>query len=336
VLANACGPCIGQWRRDDVKEGDENSIINSYNRNFKKRNDGLASTYAFIASPEIVVAYALAGTLDFDPLHDEVESGGERFRLSPPAPAPEIPAKGFVASSAGYEAPAKDPSRVEVKVAPGSDRLQLLEPFPAWDGQDVVRAPLLLKAAGKCTTDHISPAGKWLRFRGHLENISDNMFSGAVNAFDGKTGTGTDVLSGERDLPFAKIARRYKAAALRWVVVGDENYGEGSSREHAAMSPRYLGAAVVIVKGFARIHETNLKKQGILPLTFADPRDYDRFEQGDRVSITGLASLAPGKPVTVVIKKPDGRTEQIKANHSLTDEQIGWFKAGSALNAAQR
>ncbi|HEX5066573.1 MAG TPA: aconitate hydratase, partial [Myxococcota bacterium] len=271
VLANACGPCIGQWRRDDVKEGDENSIINSYNRNFKKRNDGLASTYAFIASPEIVVAYALAGTLAFDPLRDEIEAGGKRFKLAPPAPAPEIPKQGFVTSFAGYEAPAKDPSKVEVKVSPKSDRLQLLEPFPKWDGKDVTNAPLLLKAQGKCTTDHISPAGKWLRFRGHLENISDNMFSGAVNAFDGKAGTGTDALSGERDVPFAKIARHYKAEGLRWVVVGDENYGEGSSREHAAMSPRLLGCAAVIVRSFARIHETNLKKQGLLPLTFADP-----------------------------------------------------------------
>jgi len=336
VLANACGPCIGQWRRDDVKEGDENSIINSYNRNFKKRNDGLASTYAFIASPEIVVAYALAGTLDFDPLRDELESGGKRFRLKPPAPAPEIPAKGFVTSSAGYEAPAKDPSRVEVKVAPGSDRLQLLEPFPAWDGQDVVRAPLLLKASGKCTTDHISPAGKWLRFRGHLENISDNMFSGAVNAFDGKTGTGTDLLSGERDLPFPKIARRYKAAALRWVVVGDENYGEGSSREHAAMSPRLLGCAAVIVRSFARIHETNLKKQGLLALTFQHPKDYERVRAGDRVSLLGLGELAAGRPVECRLHHADGTCEALRLDHSYSDAQLAWFRAGSALNAAAR
>ena len=336
VLANACGPCIGQWRRDDVKEGDENSIINSYNRNFKKRNDGLASTYAFIASPEIVVAYALAGTLDFDPLRDELESGGKRFRLKPPAPAPEIPAKGFVTSSAGYEAPAKDPSRVEVKVAPGSDRLQLLEPFSAWDGHDVVRAPLLLKAAGKCTTDHISPAGKWLRFRGHLENISDNMFSGAVNAFDGKTGTGADLLSGERDLPFAKIARRYKAAALRWVVVGDENYGEGSSREHAAMSPRLLGCAAVIVRSFARIHETNLKKQGLLPLRFADAADYEKVREGDRVSILGLRELRPGAPLRAVFHHADGSEDAVSVTHTLSSEQIEWFRAGSALNLLRK
>jgi aconitate hydratase len=332
VLANACGPCIGQWRRDDVKEGDENSIINSYNRNFKKRNDGLASTYAFIASPEIVVAYALAGTLAFDPLRDELESGGKRFKLAPPAPAPEIPKKGFVTSFAGYEAPAKDPSKVEVKVAPKSDRLQLLEPFPAWDGKDVTNAPLLLKAQGKCTTDHISPAGKWLRFRGHLENISDNMFSGAVNAFDGKAGTGTDALSGERDVPFAKIARHYKAEGLRWVAVGDENYGEGSSREHAAMSPRLLGAAAVIVRSFARIHETNLKKQGLLPLRFADAADYEKVKEGDRVSILGLRELRPGGPLRAVFRHSDGSEDTVSVIHTLSAEQIEWFRAGSALN----
>ena len=332
VLANACGPCIGQWRRDDVKEGDENSIINSYNRNFKKRNDGLASTSAFIASPEIVVAYALAGTLAFDPLRDELESGGKRFKLAPPAPAPEIPKKGFVTSFAGYEAPAKDPSKVEVKVAPKSDRLQLLEPFPAWDGKDVTNAPLLLKAQGKCTTDHISPAGKWLRFRGHLENISDNMFSGAVNAFDGKAGTGTDALSGEREVPFAKIARHYKAEGLGWVVVGDENYGEGSSREHAAMSPRLLGAAAVIVRSFARIHETNLKKQGLLPLRFADAADYEKVKEGDRVSILGLRELRPGAPLRAVFRHSDGSEDAVQVIHTLSAEQIEWFRAGSALN----
>jgi aconitate hydratase len=332
VLANACGPCIGQWRRDDVKEGDENSIINSYNRNFKKRNDGLASTYAFIASPEIVVAYALAGTLAFDPLCDELESGGKRFKLAPPAPAPEIPKKGFVTSDAGYEVPAKDPSKVEVKVDPKSDRLQLLEPFPEWDGKDVTNAPLLLKAQGKCTTDHISPAGKWLRFRGHLENISDNMFSGAVNAFDGKAGTGTDALSGERDVPFAKIARHYKADGLRWVVVGDENYGEGSSREHAAMSPRLLGCGAVIVRSFARIHETNLKKQGLLPLRFADPADYEKVKEGDRVDVLGLRELRPGAPLRVVFLHADGSQDTVSATHTLSSEQIEWFRAGSALN----
>jgi aconitate hydratase len=332
VLANACGPCIGQWKRDDVGDGEENSIINSYNRNFKKRNDGNAGTYSFIASPEIVVAYALAGTLAFDPLRDELESGGRRFRLAPPAPAPEIPARGFVTSSAGYEAPPKDAAGVEVKVAPKSRRLQLLEPFPAWDGKDIERVPLLLKAAGKCTTDHISPAGKWLEFRGHLENISDNMFSGAVNAFGGKAGSGTDMLSGERDVPFAKIARHYKAQGLRWVVIGDENYGEGSSREHAAMSPRLLGAAAVIVRSFARIHETNLKKQGLLPLRFDDAADYEKVREGDRVSIFGLRALAPGKPLRAVFHHADGSEDSASVRHTLSAEQIEWLRAGSALN----
>jgi aconitate hydratase len=332
VLANACGPCIGQWRRDDVADGEANSIINSYNRNFKKRNDGNAGTCSFIASPEIVVAYALAGTLDFDPLKDELPGDGARFRLAPPAPAPEIPPKGFVASAAGYEAPPRDASRVKVEVSPSSDRLQILEPFPAWDGKDVLDAPLLLKAAGKCTTDHISPAGKWLRFRGHLENISDNMFSGAVNAFSGKAGAGTDALSGERDVPFAKIARHYKAEGLRWVVVGDENYGEGSSREHAAMSPRLLGAAAVIVRSFARIHETNLKKQGLLPLTFADAADYEKVREGDRVSVVGLSSLRPGQPLRAIFRHANGAQDEVSVRHTLSAEQIEWFRAGSALN----
>jgi aconitate hydratase A / 2-methylisocitrate dehydratase len=331
VLANACGPCIGQWKRDDVKEGDENSIINSYNRNFKKRNDGLASTYAFIASPEVVVAYALAGTLAVDPLRDEI-GDGKKFKLNPPAPAPEIPAKGFVTSSAGYQEPPKDPSKVKVEVKPGSDRLQLLEPFAAWDGRDVEDAVLLLKAAGKCTTDHISPAGKWLKYRGHLENISDNLLSGAVNAFGGKAGVATDALSGERDVPIAKIARHYKAEGLRWVVVGDENYGEGSSREHAAMSPRLLGAAAVVVRSFARIHETNLKKQGMLPLTFADPADYEKVREGDRISVLGLKDIRPGQPLTLRLRHADGKQEEVGVRHTLSAEQIEWLRAGSALN----
>ncbi len=332
VLANACGPCIGQWRRDDVADGEENSIINSYNRNFRKRNDGNAGTYSFIASPEIVVAYALAGTLAFDPLRDEIEAGGKRFRLMPPAPAPEIPARGFVRSAAGYAAPPADPKRIQVEVSPKSDRLQLLEPFPAWDGQDVADALLLLKAAGKCTTDHISPAGKWLRFRGHLENISDNMFSGAVDAFSGKRGVGTDALSGERDVPLAKVARHYKSVGMRWVVVGDENYGEGSSREHAAMSPRLLGAAAVIARSFARIHETNLKKQGVLPLAFEDAGDYERVREGDRVSILGLRTLQPATPLRAVFRHTDGARNEVSVRHTLSAEQIEWFRAGSALN----
>ncbi len=332
VLANACGPCIGQWKRDDVSEGEENSIINSYNRNFRKRNDGNSGTYSFIASPEIVVAYALAGTLAFDPLSDAIEGERGAFKLAPPAPAPEIPRNGFVASRAGYEDPPRDATGVPVNVDPKSDRLQLLAPFAPWHGGDLDRLPLLLKAKGKCTTDHISPAGKWLTYRGHLENISDNMFSGAVNAFTGDAGTGIDQLSGARGVSYAKIARHYKAEGLRWVVVGDENYGEGSSREHAAMSPRLLGAAAVLVRSFARIHETNLKKQGVLPLAFENAADYDRVAEGDRISIRGLADLAPGKPLAAVLHHADGREDASAVRHTLNAEQIAWFRAGSALN----
>ena len=337
VLANACGPCIGQWRRDDVGQGEENSIINSYNRNFRRRNDGNPGTYSFIGSPEIVVAYALAGRLSFDPARDELEAAdGTRFRLEPPAPAPEIPSRGFVASRAGYEEPPRERRAMEVAISPGSERLQRLEPFPAWDGRDFARLPLLLKARGKCTTDHISPAGTWLRYRGHLEKISDNMFSGAVNAFNGKTGEGLDQLSGERDRPFHAIARHYQAEGLRWVVVGDENYGEGSSREHAAMSPRLLGCAAVIVRSFARIHESNLKKQGIVPLCFEDPGDFDKVREGDRVSLTGLAGLAPGRPVAVTLHHADGSEEPVSTRHSLNADQIAWLRAGSALNLLRR
>jgi aconitate hydratase len=332
VLANACGPCIGQWKRDDVRSGEENSIINSYNRNFRRRNDGNAATHSFIASPEIVVAYALAGTLAFDPLRDELEgTGGRRFRLEPPAAAPEIPRDGFVSSHAGYEGPPADRGSVSVTIAEGSERLQRLEPFAAWDGRDFERLPLLLKARGKCTTDHISPAGPWLRFRGHLEKISDNMMSGAVNAFSDATGKGLDQLSGEvRE--FSAIARHYKAEGLRWLVVGDDNYGEGSSREHAAMSPRLLGCAAVLVRSFARIHESNLKKQGVLPLTFVDPADYEKVRETDRVSVVGLAELAPGRPVRVVLNHDGGGEDEIQAAHSLSADQIEWFRAGSALN----
>jgi aconitate hydratase len=333
VLANACGPCIGQWKRDDIAEGEANSIINSYNRNFRKRNDGNPETYSFIASPEVVVAYALAGTLAFDPVSDDVEAeGGARFRLVPPAPAPEIPREGFVESRSGYDDPPAERAGVEVAIDPASERLQRLEPFPAWDGRDIERAPLLLKAKGKCTTDHISPAGKWLRFRGHLENISDNMFSGAIDAFTDEAGVGRDPLSGEAGVPFAKIARHIKAESSRWVVVGDDNYGEGSSREHAAMSPRLLGAAAVLVRSFARIHETNLKKQGVLPLSFESPADYERVREGDRVSVLELAELAPGRPLRVVLHHEDGTEDEFRAHHTLNEDQIGWFRAGSALN----
>jgi aconitate hydratase len=254
------------------------------------------------------------------------------FRLEPPAPAPEIPSRGFVTSFDGYLAPPEDRAGVRVVVDPESERLQLLEPFAAWDGADFLRLPLLLKAQGKCTTDHISPAGVWLRFRGHLENISDNMFSGAVNAFTGESGKGLDQLSGARGLQLAEVARHYKAEGLRWVVVGDENYGEGSSREHAAMSPRLLGCAAVLVRSFARIHESNLKKQGVLPLTFADPSDYEKVREDDRVSVLALADLAPGRKVRVVLHHAGGGSDEIEAVHSLSREQIAWLRAGSALN----
>lgn len=337
VLANACGPCIGQWKRDDIEKGTANSILTSFNRNFPKRNDGSPDTLAFISSPEIVVAYALAGTLDFNPLTDEIEgSDGTRFKLGPPGPAPEIPSAGFAISYEGYEAPPAVASTVEVAVAPDSERLQLLTPFPAWDGQDFGELPLLLKAKGKCTTDHISPAGPWLRFRGHLDNISDNAFIGAINAFTGDAGTGIDVLSGDTGVGFPQIARHYKAEGLRWVAVGDENYGEGSSREHAAMCPRHLGCAAVIVRSFARIHQANLKKQGILPLTFADPADYEKVQETDRVSIHGLAELAPGRPVQVTFHHADGSQDRAETTHTLNPDQIEWFKAGSALNVLRK
>ncbi len=333
VLANACGPCIGQWKRDDIEKGEANSIISSYNRNFPKRNDGNPQTLSFIASPEVVIAYGLAGTLEWSPLDGELEAAdGSRFKLEPPAKAAEIPEQGFVISQRGYEAPPAEPGDSAVVVAPGSERLQLLEPFSAWDGGDFERLPLLLKARGKCTTDHISMAGPWLRFRGHLDNISDNLFIGAVNAFTGDAGTGLDQLSGERGKSFPEVARHYKAEGSRWIVVGDENYGEGSSREHAAMCPRHLGAAAVISRSFARIHESNLKKQGVLPLTFSDPADYEKVLETDCLSVPGLAELAPERPLRVVLHHEDGSEESFPVEHSLNDEQVEWFRAGSALN----
>jgi aconitate hydratase len=337
VLANACGPCIGQWKRDDIRSGESNSIITSYNRNFRKRNDDNEGTHAFISSPEIVVAMALAGRLDFDPLRDSLAGAdGKPFVLKPPAPAPEIPSRGFVRSVEGYLPPpssAAERRKQTVAVAESSERLQILQPFAKWDGRDFERVPLLLKAKGKCTTDHISPAGPWLKFRGHLDRISDNMFNGAINAFTGEAGKGLDQLSGERGVAYAKVARHYRAEGLRWVVVGDENYGEGSSREHAAMSPRLLGAAAVIVKSFARIHETNLKKQGLLPLRFENAADYDRVQETDRVTIAGLAELAPGRSLRVVLHHANGSQDEIRALHTLSADQIAWFRAGSALNS---
>src|SRR6266478_6539149 len=333
VLANACGPCIGQWKRSDVGKGEVNTIVSSFNRNFPGRNDGSAATLSFLTSPEIVTAMAFAGTLEFDPVQGTIPGpDGKAFRFTPPE-SEELPAKGFAKGEEGYEAPAADGEGVEVKVKPDSQRLQLLQPFPRWDGKDFDALPILVKTKGKTTTDHISPAGPWLLVRGHLDKISDNMFLGAVNAFTGETGKGVNPVTGEVGQNFSKMARELKAKGQGWVVIGDENYGEGSSREHAAMSPRYLGCRVVIVRSFARIHETNLKKQGILPLAFAKASDYELFEQPDRVSVTGLAQLAPGKPVEVVIHKAGGKTVTIQCLHTMTDEQIGWFKAGSALNA---
>jgi aconitate hydratase len=332
VLANACGPCIGQWKRSDVGKEETNTIVSSFNRNFPGRNDGSASTLSFLTSPEIVTALAFAGTLEFDPMHGTIPGpDGKPFRFTAPE-GEELPAQGFARGEEGFEAPAADGDRVQVVIPPDSERLQLLQPFPRWDGRDFAELPILVKTKGKTTTDHISPAGAWLRFRGHLDRISDNMFLGAVNAFTGEAGKGVNPLTGQVQT-FTKNARELKARGVSWIVIGDENYGEGSSREHAAMSPRYLGAKVVIVRSFARIHETNLKKQGILPLTFAKATDYDLFEAADKVSVRGLAALAPGKPVEVVIHKPDGRTVTIECLHTMTDEQIGWFKAGSALNA---
>ncbi len=333
VLANACGPCIGQWKRADVGREETNTIVSSFNRNFPGRNDGSAATLSFLTSPEIVTALAFAGTLEFDPVHGTMPGAdGRPFRFTAPE-AEELPDHGFVTGEEGYEAPAADGDSVAVEVAPNSERLQLLQPFPRWDGKDFSELPILVKTKGKTTTDHISPAGAWLRYRGHLDKISDNMFLGALNAFTGEPGKGANPITGESGKTLSQIARDLKARGVGWVVIGDENYGEGSSREHAAMSPRYLGCRAVIVKSFARIHETNLKKQGILPLVLAMSGDYDRFEQSDRVSIRGLAALAPGKPVEVVVHKPGAKTVTIHCHHSMTDEQIGWFKAGSALNA---
>jgi len=324
VLANACGPCIGQWKRTDIEPGTKNSILTSYNRNFKRRNDGSAETMAFIGSPEIVTAMAFAGRLSFDPRRDVLETpDGKEFRFEPPH-ALDLPDQGLETDPDGYVAPADDGDAVEIRVKDDSERLQLLDPFPAWDGSDFEDLPVLLKAEGKCTTDHISPAGSWLRYRGHLDRISDNMFIGAVNAFTGEEGK-------SHGRAFQEVARGYKAEGQRWVVFGDDNYGEGSSREHAAMSPRFLGCAAVIVKSFARIHETNLKKQGVLPLTLEEPADYDKVQEKDRVSVVGLGDLAPDSTVQVVLKHEDGSEDRLACRHTLTVQQIEWLRAGSAL-----
>lgn len=331
VLANACGPCIGMWKRMDIENGERNTIVTSFNRNFAKRNDGNAATLAFVASPEITTVLALAGRLSFNPLTDELENeNGEKIKLVPPKGL-ELPTMGFDKGESGYISGSDGNPDAEVIVKKDSERLQLLEKFQPWSGEDFVELPLLLKAKGKCTTDHISMAGPWLRFRGHLDNISNNMFLGAINAFTGKAGETKNQFTGEYK-QVQQVARDYKARGLGWVVVGDENYGEGSSREHAAMEPRFLGGKVIIVKSFARIHETNLKKQGMLPLTFADPSDYDKIKEDDRLSIIGLKEMAPDKQLTLKIHHADGSVEIIKLNHSFNENQISWFKAGSALN----
>ena len=331
VLANACGPCIGQWSRPELEADKPNSIITSFNRNFPGRNDGRRSTMNFIASPELVVAMALGGSLKFNPLIDQLRAkDGTSFLLEPPGRAPDVPDRGFEVIHDAYVPPAYDPDSVQVRIDPDSKRLQRLEPFPPWHGRDFERLPIMVKAAGKCTTDHISPAGAWLSFRGHLDNLSDNMLLGANNAFNGMVGKGRNVMTGEIE-SFPGVARQYKKSGIEWCIVGDSNYGEGSSREHAAMTPRLLGCVAVIVKSFARIHETNLKKQGILALTFQDPDDYNRIEEDDRISLLGLDSLSPGAAVRCIMYGSSG-TREIRLKHSYNASQIEWFRAGSALN----
>jgi len=333
VLANACGPCIGQWRRSKEASEVPNTIVTSYNRNFPRRNDGQPTTMNFIGSPEIVTALAIAGKLSFNPLTDSLTGAdGKSFKLAPPKTAPEVPARNFDRGRPTYVTPPEDGSGITLKVDPKSERLQLMEPWPAWDGRDFTDMPVLLKAKGKTTTDHISPAGTWLRYRGHLDKFSDNMFMGATNAYTSEAGNGKNVLSGQTGQAFSAIARDYKAKGVKWVVIGDANYGEGSSREHAALSPRLLGGAAVIVRSFARIHESNLKKQGLLALTFQNPGDYDKIREDDRISLIGLRDMAPGKPVECVVKHADGTSETLRLSHTFAASQLEWFRKGSALN----
>ncbi len=335
VLANACGPCIGQWARHTDDPSRKNSIITSFNRNFAKRNDGNPNTHAFVASPEIVTAFAIAGDLTFNPLVDTLTNDkGEQVKLDEPMGI-ELPVKGFAVDDAGYQAPAEDGSGVEVKVDPKSSRLQLLEPFAAWEGTDIKNLRLLIKAKGKCTTDHISMAGPWLKFRGHLDNISNNMLIGAINYFNNTADSVKNEITGQYG-PVPATQRDYKAHGIGTVVVGDENYGEGSSREHAAMEPRHLGVRAILVKSFARIHETNLKKQGMLAITFANPADYDKVQEDDAIDITGLTTFAPGKQLGVTLHHKDGSTDSFAVNHTYNEQQIEWFKAGGALNIIRR
>jgi aconitate hydratase len=335
VLANACGPCIGQWARHTNDPNRKNSIITSFNRNFAKRNDGNPNTHAFVASPEIVTAFAISGDLTFNPLTDTLTNEkGEQVKLDEPQGI-EMPIKGYAVEDAGYQAPAEDGSKVEVKVDPQSSRLQLLDPFAAWEGIDLNGLKLLIKAKGKCTTDHISMAGPWLKFRGHLDNISNNMLIGAINYFNNTADSVKNQLTDEYG-PVPATQRDYKAKGIGTIVVGDENYGEGSSREHAAMEPRHLGVRAILVKSFARIHETNLKKQGMLAITFADPADYDKVQEDDSIDIKGLTSFAPGSQLTVVLHHKDGSTDSFAVNHTYNAQQIEWFKAGGALNIIRK
>ena len=335
VFANACGPCIGMWERVGAEKKEKNTIVHSFNRNFAKRADGNPNTYAFVGSPELITALAIAGDLGFNPLTDTLTNDkGEQVMLDAPT-GDELPTKGFAVEDAGFQAPAEDGSKVVVAVDPTSKRLQLLDPFAAWEGTDLKSLRLLIKAKGKCTTDHISMAGPWLKFRGHLDNISNNLLIGAVNFFNEKTDNVKSQINGNYDT-VPNTQRAYKAAGIGTIVVGDENYGEGSSREHAAMEPRHLGVRVVLTKSFARIHETNLKKQGMLALTFADKADYDKIQEDDSIDVTGLTSFAPGTPLTLVLTHKDGTTDTIKANHTYNQQQIEWFKAGGALNIIRK
>jgi aconitate hydratase len=337
VMANACGPCIGQWKRDDVQKGEKNSILHSFNRNFPARNDSNPETFAFVASPEITIAMGLAGSMLFNPLTDSLKAAdGTEYKLEAPKKVPAIPAQGYIGRKVGYIAPPADSSNVEVLIPQGSERLQTLQPFEKMVDPEFHEMPVLIKTKGKTTTDHISPAGPWLRFRGHLDKISDNMLTGATNAWTGERGTTKNAFTGEANVSVPAVARDYKARHKRFVIVGDENYGEGSSREHAAMSPRFLGCAAVIVRSFARIHETNLKKQGILPLRFVDPADYEKIREGDVVTLEYLHELDPVRTVNALVKHTDGSADVITLQHTMNMEQIGWFYAGGALNILRK
>ena len=332
VLANACGPCIGQWHRPELKQGQQNTIVTSFNRNFPGRNDGKRETMNFIASPELVIAFALGGSLSFNPIEDYlVSNDGTKFKLEPPKVAPDVPENGFLISNDVYIPPSENPNSIQVLIDPNSERLQKLEPFDKWNGKDFENLAIMIKAKGKCTTDHISPAGPWLRLRGHLDKLSDNLLLGAVNAFNNQVGKAKNLISKNTE-NCAQIARQYKKENLPWVIIGDYNYGEGSSREHAAMTPRFLGCVAVITKGFARIHETNLKKQGLLALTFSNPIDYEKILEDDRISLKGLSDFSEKQPIQCIVEHVNGTSEEIILNHSYSNSQIEWFKTGSAMN----